>query len=167
MADAAVILSVVRQELVNAGLVRPPSVAGALPPAHIEPVGGARAPGEGEPPTADPDLVVSLFYSGDIAPATYTDGRTGVVDVRYRSRDNPALIRAYALDAAVRARLVDRIGLAEGRYGVGYFLGEGAPGRPAGLFARQVSVFGGLSRLSASPAAGFDHVAKYAVEVDA
>lgn len=170
MADGAQILSAFRQELINAGLVRAASVAGALPPAHIEPINGAPAPGdEGiDPPGNHPSLIVSLFYSGEVAPGTFDTDRTGVIDVRYRSKDNAGLRTTMALDPAIRNRLVQRIGEAEGRYGVGYFLGAGAPGLPApGLFVRQVSVAGGLSRLSASRAAGFDHVAKYAVEVDA
>lgn len=168
MADASAILTALRQELVNAGLVRPPSVAGALPPAHVEPVDGAPAPGEREEPEDHASLVVSLFYSGDVTPAAFTDGRTGVIDVRYRSSGNPGLKTAMALDAAVVRRLVTRLDEAEGRYGYGYVLGDGAPAPlEAGLRVRQVSVFGGFSRLSSSKAAGFDHIAKYAVEVDA
>jgi hypothetical protein len=165
--DAAAILTVFRQELVNAALVRPPSVAGALPPMHVEPIDGAPAPGEREGVEDNAALVTSIFYSGDVTPEVFGTDRTAVIDVRYRSRDNAALRIAMGLDAAIRRRLTERLGLG-GEYGLGYVMGAGAPAPlAAGAFVRQASVFGAFSRLSSSKATGFDHIAKYAIEVDA
>lgn len=177
MPDAGKVLTAVRQELVLAGLVRPPSVAGALPPMHVEPIDGAVAPGDRTDPRTGPSVeeaagpdtpVASLMLDGDIAGPTFDTGRTSVVSVRYRGMTSASLRAIHALDAAIRDRLVERADpllAGNGRYGLGYMLGTGGPG--AAVFARQVTVFAGLSRLAASRSSGFDLVAKYAVEVDA
>lgn len=180
MPDAGLVLTAVRQELINAALVRAPSVAGARVPAHIEPVDGAVAPGDRTDARTGPSVeeaggpdtpVVSLFFDGDVAPATFGSDRTTVVSVRYRAMTSAGVRAVHALDAAIRRRLVERDDPAlagDGRFGLGYFMGAGSPGLPAGgLWVRQASVYGGLSRLSATKETGWDLVAKYAIEVDA
>lgn len=173
MADGSAILSAFRQELINAALVRAPSVAGALPPAHVEPINGAVAPGDREPPeeAQGPDTpVVSLFYE-EVNVEAFNTARVGVVAVHYRGMTTAALRAVHALDAAVRARLVERLdpalAAAGGQHGLGYFAGAGAPSLPApGLWVRQASVFAPLGRLSESKATGYHRVARYALEVD-
>lgn len=163
MADVTAILSAFRLELVNAGLIRRPSTAGALPPMLIEPTGGARAPGEAEDPLEDdPNLVLSLFHSGDVTPGSNYDAalaRSSVLDVRYRTRPEPganaALRTANALDKAIRARLIRPAN----NYGYGFLLG-------GTLWVQSVGIYGGLGRVSSSRETGHDLVAKYLVEVD-
>jgi len=163
MADVTAILSAFRLELVNAGLVRRASEAGAAPPMLIEPSGGARAPGEAEAAVEDdPNLVLSLFHSGDVTPATNYDAalsRGTVLDLRYRTRPEPganaALRTANALDAAIRNRLIRPAT----NYGYGFMLG-------GTLWCQRAGVWGGLGRVSASRETGHDLVSKFLIEVD-
>lgn len=163
MADVTAVLSAFRLELVNAGLVRRASQAGAAPPMLIEPLGGARAPGEAEDPVEDDaNLVLSLFHSGTVSPADNYDAalaRSVVIDVRYRTRRDPganaALRAANALDKAIGARLIQPAN----NYGYGYLLG-------GTLWAQRVGIYAGLSRISSSRETGHDLVSKWLVEVD-
>lgn len=150
------VLTALRNELVAAGIVRKPANAGALPPMHVEPRGGAPAPGEREAPEDDPDVVVTISLSGDLAEAPFAPTRRTVVDVRYRSKGNTGLIKARKVDAAIRARLVNNAS-----YGLGYLL-DAAGAAP--LLVLQASVFAGLGRISNDPDQGFDELAKYALE---
>lgn len=163
MADVTAILTAFRAELDAAGLVRRPTTDDARPPLVVEPLEGPPGPGDdlGDGLYGDPDLVLSLLHSGELAP---TNGygaateRVYTVDVRYRSKTASALRRAEALDAAIRDRLIRP----ETNYGYGFVLAEGAAGA---LFVTMVGVFGGFGPISRSRAAGYDHVAKYAVGV--
>lgn len=138
MPDSTRVLTALRNELETAGLIRRPNDAGALPPAHIEPEGGAPAPLEREAPEDDPTLAVTLRLSVDTPSAP---GRRLVgVDVIYRSRTTRGLMRARALDAAIRARLVDG-----SSYGQGYNLDAGGD---AQTLAVEVSAFAGLGPVS-------------------
>lgn len=105
MPDTAAILGALRTHLRDAGLVRYASIAGPLPPAHIEPIGGSPAPGEAEPPGNDADLIISLYAGGELAVGEH-DGyllRT-TIDVRYRGK---TIQRILALDAAIVRELHD------------------------------------------------------------
>lgn len=163
MADVTAVLSAFRLELVNAGLVRRASTAGALPPVLIEPEDGARAPGEAEDPVEDDaNLVLSLFHSGTLSPASNYDAALAsgyVLDVRYRTRPAPganaALRAANALDKAIGARLIRPAT----NYGYGFTLG-------GTLWVQRVAVYAGLGRISSSRERGHDLVAKWLVEVD-
>lgn len=162
MPDVTAVLTAFRVELITAGLVRRPSqVATGVPPMHVEPLEGPPAPGEREGVENDPDLVLSLMHSGGLSPANNYDAaidRTVILDVRYRSRTTDALRRAEALDAAIRNRLIRP----ETNYGYGLTL---AAGTPAELWAQAAAVFGAFGPIGRSRAAGYDHVAKYAVSV--
>lgn len=162
MADLTAVLSAFRLELVNAGIVRRASAAGNVPPMLIEPSGGARAPGEAEDPVEDDaNLVLSLFHSGTLSPASNYDAalaRGWVLDVRYRTRPDPgangALRAANALDEEILNRLVRPAT----NYGYGFMLG-------GELWVQRVGVYGGLSRISSSRERGHDLVSKWLVEV--
>lgn len=163
MADVNGLLAAFRLELVEAGLVRRASELGPAPPMIVEPVDGPPAPGDdlGDGLHGDPELVVTLMHGGEVSPATSYDAalaRTYTLDVRYRSRTAPALRRAEALDAAIRDLLIRP----ETNYGYGFTLAEGTP---AALFVQAAAVFGGFGPVGRSRAAGYDHVAKYAVAV--
>ena len=167
MPDSNAILTTLRQELITAGLVRRPSDAGnpGLPPAHIEPVAGAPAPGEREAPEDDAELVLTLNLSSELAELPFDSyRRRTVVDVHYRSVTTHGLQRARTLDAAVRRRLVD------GRpdYGFGWTMGAGAPAPyAAGVLVLSSSVYGGLGPVSRDPGQGAHDLAKYVIEVQA
>lgn len=166
MADVTAALSAFRAELVAAELGRIPGVAGAANPVFIEPLGGPPAPGELEDPVEDDeDLILSLLHSVDVSAATNYDAAAAgrhVLDLRYRTaareRANIGLRMANALDAAIRRRLFRP----ETNYGYGFELGAGEAGA---LWVQSVGVWGGLGRISYTPADGYDLVAKYLVEV--
>lgn len=103
------LLTALRNELEGAALIRRPSTVGALPALHVEPRDGPPAPGEREAPETTGELVVTLRLSGELAePARDAYRRRVVVDVIYRSIGTAGLIAGRALDAAIRARLVER-----------------------------------------------------------
>lgn len=159
MTDPTAVLTAFREELIEADLVRRPSAAGARPPMHVEPIEGAVGPGDREGVEDDAELVVSIFAGGDLAEADGYDAATRrrtTIDVRYRSASSSALRRAFALDAAIRGRLIRP----ETNYGYGFELGSAAP-----VWAQAVGVWGGLGPLGRGKGVGFDHVAKYLVEV--
>lgn len=158
MPDTNVILSAIRQELVNAGLVRRPGTAGAAPPMVLEPVEGAPAPGELDGVENDATLIVTLRLSGDLAEGPLdTYRRRTVVDVVYRSKTTAGLQRARTLDAAIRRRLVPHDQLGEART-----IGAGGA---TPLDVLSIQLFAGLGRVSSSAAAGYTDRAAYAVEV--
>lgn len=142
--DSTAVLTALRDALLAAGLVRRPRDAGALPPLHIEPSGGAPAPhdrADASDPAAqretDNDLVVTLRFSGDVTPAPGPGARTRIVvaDLIYRSEGTAALKAGRALDAAIGDLLAGPT-----TYGDGVQL--------PGLFIVQASVFAGLSPVS-------------------
>lgn len=156
--DAGAVLTAFREELIAAGLVRRPSAAGAQPPAHIEPLEGAVAPGDRSGVEDDGELVVSLFHSGDLSEATGYDAATRrrtVIDVRYRTPTNAGERRAMALDAGIRGRLIRP----ETNYGYGFELGTAGA-----LWVAQAALWGGLGPISRGAGTGLDLVAKYLIE---
>lgn len=157
MPDSTRVLTALRNELVTAGLVRRPATAGALPPAFVEPEGGAPAPKEREAPETDGELVVTLRLSGELGEAPFDAYRRRVViDVIYRSSSNLGLITGRGLDAAIRRRLVERAD-----YGIGYTL-DAAGTHPTQVL--QAGIFGGLGPVS-DVAGVRTELAKYALEV--
>lgn len=173
MADVNAILAAFRADLIAAGLVRRPSEPEPVgaPPMHVEPVEGPPAPGEREGVEDDPDLVLSLMHSGDLAEGTgYAAAaqRRTVLDVRYRSRTAGALQRAAALDATIRRHFTRP----QRNYGYGFLMApdlivdEGQPTERSGaLWVQELGVWGGMGPVGRSRAAGYDHVAKYVVIV--
>lgn len=158
MPDAGAVLTAFREELVAAGLVRRPSEAGAAPPAHIEPLEGAVAPGDRAAPENDAELVVSIFHSGDLSePNGYeaAQRRRTVIDVRYRASTNAGERRIMALDGAIRARLINPAT----NYGYGFVIGTAAP-----LSVYQAALWGGLGLVQRGAGVGLDFVAKYLIE---
>lgn len=167
MAGVTEVLTAFRAELVAAGLVRrpsePPAGAPPAPPMVNEPVDGPPGPGDelGDGLHDDAELVLSLLHSGELTPAdnyAAATERIYTLDVRYRSKSAAALRRAEALDAAIRDHLIRP----ETNYGYGFILAEGLE---AALLVTVVGVFGGFGPIGRSRAAGYDHVAKYAVGV--
>jgi hypothetical protein len=132
------IVGAFRIDLVAAGLVRRPSEAAPdAPPLHIEPADGAPAPGEREGVEDDDALVLSVFVS-ELAETNF-DGalrRRAILELRYRPFDQAALMDAQALDAAIRARLLDPAR----NYGYGFDLG--------GIYCHQATPFAGLSTIA-------------------
>jgi hypothetical protein len=164
MPTANDVLTCLRQELVNAGLVRKAGVAGVLPPMHIEPVGGAPAPGERPAPEDDAELVTTIDLSSTLGEAPFDAYRARfIVDVHYRSKGTDGLQRARTLDAAIRNRLVNRPD-----YGLGWVMGAGAPVPLAGgLLLLSSTLYGGLGPVSRDPGQGAHDLAKYAFEIRA
>lgn len=141
MPDASIVLTALRDELELAGLIRRPDNAGALPPAFVEPDDDAPAPGDREAPEDDTTLVVTIRLSGELSEPPFSSYRRRVVaDVVYRSRTTRGLIRARALDAAIRARIVEQHDNA-----AGFMLGQGAAHATMVL---QAGVYAGLSPVS-------------------
>lgn len=156
MPDSTVVLTALRDTLVAAGLVRRPGTTNStLPPIHVEPSGGAPAPGGREAPEDHPTLVVTLRLSGEVAQGpTMALRRIIVVDLVYRSRTTAGLKAGRALDAAVRDALVER-----SDYGVGLTIGTTQP-----VQVLQATVFGGLGPVSDVEDVRTDRAA-YALEV--
>jgi hypothetical protein len=155
-ATANDVLTALRDELVNRGLVRRPSVAAPATPAHVEPLGGAPAPGDKAGVEDDPGLVLTLRMSGYTADAPYAPTRTVIVDVLYRSRTTAGLKRGRDLDAAIVEAIVRRPD-----YGYGWLMGD-VPG--PGLLVVSSAVYGGLGRIGIDETGTVDELAKYAFE---
>ena len=149
-------LTALRNDLEAAGLIRRPANAGALPPMHVEPRDGPPAPGERESPEADGELVVTLRLSGEM-PEAPRDAyrRRVVVDVIYRSAGTLGLMAGRDLDAAIRARLVERDDP------LGFTL-DAAGSLPT--FVLDAQVWGGLGPVSNVAGVRTDQ-AKYMLEV--
>ena len=97
----------VRAFLVDAGLVREPDVAGALPPLWLDPRDGVPAPGEGKPVEIGDPLVIGAFQVMGI-PRTVEDAkwlRTDAVDFVLRARKSP---QVFEFDEALRSVLVSQ-----------------------------------------------------------
>lgn len=157
MPDSTAVLTAFRDELELADLIRRPSAAGPLPPMHVEPAKGPPAPGEREAPEDHPSLVVTLRLSteGSVrAGAAFI--RTIIADVIYRSTGTAGLKAGRALDAAIRARLVQTAG-----YGTGITLAEGTP---TAMHVLELAVFGGLGPVDIDGDVRTDQ-AKYSLEV--
>lgn len=157
MPDQSAILAAFREELVTANLVRKPSSAGALPPLHIEPRGGAPAPGEREGIEDDANLVLSLFASGELSEDNFdaVTRRRLVIDVRYRAASSAAERSAMALDAAIRGLLIRP----DTNYGFGFELGSASL-----IFVHQAALFGGLGPIERGEGLPFTLGAKWMIE---
>jgi hypothetical protein len=152
------VLTALRVDLIAAGLIRRPSEAGTLPPAHVEPAEGAPAPGEREGIEDDPELVVTLMHSGDFGEEPQDSyRRRAIIDVRYRSRGGTGLRRAAMLDQAIRARLTGP----ERNYGRGYLLADGSTYVHQ---AQQYGGFGPIDRALDGTTPRFTNGAKYLLE---
>ncbi len=157
MPDATRVLTALRDDLEAAGLVRRPGTTGVLPPAHVEPRTGPPAPGDREAPENEAVLVVTLRLSSEAparAGAAFT--RTCIIDVIYRSASTAGLKLGRALDAAIRARLVQTAG-----YGTGVML---ADGQASAVHVLELSVFGGLGPIDLDGDVRTE-LAKYSLEV--
>jgi hypothetical protein len=102
------LLEAIRDELVAQGIVRPATVAGALPPMWLSYRGGLPGPGEGSTPGRDADLVTGLRFAGGIP----TEPLMGFyerrnVDVLFRGK---TATRIEDVDRAIDAVLDDRDG---------------------------------------------------------
>lgn len=154
MSDTATILTAFRDELVTAALVRKASVAGALPPAHVEPIEGAPAPGDRRAPEDHATLVLSLFHDGDLAEDPFDAyRRRTIIDVRYRAKNTAGLKAAAALDASIRARLTEQAR----NYGNGFVMG-------GTVLVLSAGVWGGFGPIARSKAGGYVNGAKYMIE---
>lgn len=157
MPDVNAVLAAFRAELVEAGLVRRASEAGAAPIMVIEPVDGPYGPGELEA-AGDDGLITTLMHDGDVAPGSNFDAalaRTAVLVIRFRSATAADLRNAEALDAAIRTRLI----APSTNYGLGYTLAAAT----APLYTQAITVYGGFGPIARSRAQGYDHAARYAV----
>lgn len=106
---SAEVIGPLRDYLVAQGVVRKPSVAGALPPCWLEPREGLPAPGE-KPPNGSatqvgPTVVLGLFRTGGIAVGPYESSwRERTLDLRIRAqtgaqvRDIEQLITPLIID---------------------------------------------------------------------
>lgn len=103
------LLSALRDHLVAQGIVRKPSVAGALPPLWLEPALGTPGPGEGNNPTEiGSDLVLGAFLTGGFAPPPYGSFlRKPIVDIRIRALKDKAYL-AEQIELAITKALIDR-----------------------------------------------------------
>lgn len=150
MSDITAVLAAFRDHLVAEDLVRAASVAGAEPPMFVELADGARAPGEGDPPEVDPNIVLTIYAGGDI-PAGEFDGyllRT-TIDVHYRARDARLI---GPLDTAIVTTLSDAGGQRRRAWEMG------------GLFVLETGLWTGLQPLERSKAGGHHFVTKVYVE---
>jgi hypothetical protein len=160
VADNATILDAFREHLIAATLARRPSQSTpAAHPAYIEPPEGAVAPGDKAGVEADAALVLSLFMGGDIPGAGFENvvSRRAVVDVHYRAASAAAVRELMALDASIRALLLNPT-----NYGLGFTMGTATP-----VFVRQAHVWAGLGPIERGAGIGYRYVAKYALDVAA
>lgn len=164
MPDSTDVLTALRDELVQRGLIRKAtttgaeSATGAPPPCHVEPT-APPAPGEREAPEDDGSLVLTLRLSTELGEQPFDSYRRRfVIDAVYRSKTTGGLKRGRALDSAIRSALVD------GRpdYGLGWTMGTTAP-----VLVLSSQVFGGLGPVSRDAGQGATEVAKYVLEVKA
>lgn len=95
-----------RNHLVAQSLVRDPNVAGALPPAWIQPKDGVPEPGAGNGTQVGPTVVVGLMEAGGIPAAPQeSEWRQDVFDVVIRATSAPV---ARQLAAEIRRVTIDR-----------------------------------------------------------
>lgn len=101
------LLTALRDHLAQAGLVRDPSVAGALPPFWREPKNGTPGPGEGNSATeVGADAVVGAFIVSGLPPGPYEAfHRWPIVELRFRTRLG---YTAEDLELAITNTLIDR-----------------------------------------------------------
>jgi hypothetical protein len=101
------LLTDLRDYLIAQGIVRKPSVAGALPPMWIEPRLGVPAPGEGNNPTEVGDPVLGLFDTGGFVPGPYMGSwiRQPIVQINLRSTNAQTI---KTLELAITKRLIDK-----------------------------------------------------------
>jgi len=100
------LLEAMREHLIAEGLVRKPTVAGALPPLWLEPRLGTPAPGEGNNATAvSPDLVIGAEASGGVLSQRYQGFfRFDGVEFTIRARTAPL---ALTFESNLRALIND------------------------------------------------------------
>lgn len=149
MSSSTDVLGAFRNHLVALELMRKASVAGPLPPAIIEPRGGAPAPGEGEGTANDPDLIVTLRGGGEIPPGDNGWLLQTTIDVRYRGLTAERIMR---LDADIVASLHEGPGIRRRAWEMG------------GLFVLETGIWVGLTPLEHHAAQGFDYVTRIYVE---
>lgn len=156
--DSTRVLSAVRNELVTAGIVRKPGVAGVLVPLHVDPEGGAPGPGERPSPEADGNVVATVRLSSE-APRGLGERyrRIYVLDFLYRSDTTGGLQRARQLHELIVRHLVDRT-----EPGLGATLDAAGPASTSMLSS---SVFAGLGPLDDGANGTRTDIAKIAVEV--
>lgn len=101
------LLSALREDLVDRGIVRKPSVAGPASPMWLEPRVGVPAPGEGDVPVeVGQDMVLGAYLTGGISPQPYGSFlRKAIIDIRYRC-SHPKLAEQAYVD--ITAALIDR-----------------------------------------------------------
>ncbi len=166
------VLNALRDEMVNAGLVRRASVAGPQsapkqpdkpdadpPPCHVEP-DAPPAPGEREAPEDDATLVVTLRASPGFGEQPFDSYRRRViVDIIFRSKGTGALKRANALNEAI-----DNL-IAGGRpdFGFGWTMGE--PDHPVLVLSSQR--YTDIGPVSRDAGQGSTEQAKFYFEVKA
>jgi hypothetical protein len=102
------LLNAMQAELIAQGIARKPSVAGAPPPMFLEPPLGVPAPGEGQAPMLDANLVLGTFMVNGIAPGPLASWhRQPIVDLRIRAARDKAYL-AEDIELAVTKALIDR-----------------------------------------------------------
>jgi hypothetical protein len=101
------LLNALRDELISAGLVRKPAIAGPLPPMWLARKMGTPGPGEGANPVEVGDtLVANAYMTGGLAPPAFGQWATYPnVELRLRSSDG---YQAEDLEAAITLRLLTR-----------------------------------------------------------
>lgn len=102
------LLNAMQAELIARNIVRKPGVGGTPPPLHLEPTLGVPAPGEGQPPAMDANLVLGAFLTGGVAPDPYGSWhRQVIVDVRIRAKRDAAYL-AEDIELAITKALIDK-----------------------------------------------------------
>lgn len=171
MTSIATVQAAVRGHLRDAGLVRPPRVAGTAPPMHLEPRPGPLAPG-GRADSKDPaatrettgNLVVSMRASSEPARGLVDlSTRVAVFDLVYRSKGSDGMLRGRELHDAIVSELVVPAGF-----------GQGLAINPSGdpdddsanptVWALAIDLVGGLSPLGGPVDGVHTDMAKLAVE---
>jgi hypothetical protein len=104
------LLSELRNHLVAQGIVRKPSVPGALPPLWLEPQLGVPAPGEGASTTeVGPTLVVGAFLTGGVPTVPYGSFiRKPIVDFQFRSKGLGSPSDIELVELSIAKAIIDK-----------------------------------------------------------